>query len=386
MKRKIGIIHSIYRSSIPSGENLTVQEISNYLKSSGFEVSFWSFHSDNLIGSPLKAATHALKIVVPDRKTSTKFKEWVLDQDTIQIHNNFPVLTLEDQQILKDSGKPIIRVIHNYRKTCLSGNHVRNGRPCFKCDMESTMPGVLRSCYNKSFIKSAFASAYTHKVNILERSYVHVYIAISEVISEYLIDEGIASERIITILNAVTARSQISNDASEVLFIGRLEEEKGIKLALETWEQNPSLPILNVVGSGSLETLVKSRAANMENVKFFGYLQGQDLDGVVERCKVSIFPNSWEEPFGRTMAESLSRGQAIVATDLGIARQFIVSGSSGFLTDGTNFDLAEKVNKAMDIPLREQVTVGQELWRKNFSSQSAMSNWDKFYTRFFEGQ
>ncbi|NDE62634.1 MAG: glycosyltransferase, partial [Cyclobacteriaceae bacterium] len=69
----------------------------------------------------------------------------------------------------------------------------------------------------------------------------------------------------------------------------------------------------------------------LSNVNFHGYLKGLSLERVTGRCKVALILNTWDEPFGRTFAEALARGQAIVAYDRGMASEFIFPGKNGSL-------------------------------------------------------
>ena len=379
MKKLIGVVHSIYRSSIPSGENQTVREIGKYLELSGFELNSWTLESDLLLNNHFASTLHALKIASPDTRQSQNFAEWISKQSSIQIHNNFPILSFSDHKVLLESKKPIVRVIHNFRKTCLTGNHFREGKPCYKCNAKSTNAGIIRSCYNDSFSKSILSSLYTTKMNSIEQEYITKYVAVSSFVKEYLVAIGIPSEKIHVIENSVPAQMEIHEDASEVLMIGRLEEEKGVKLAIEAWEKSPSLPVLNIVGSGSLQSFVEQKSDELRNIKFWGFLDGLDLQNIVRRCKIAIFPNTWQEPFGRTLAESIARGQAIVATDTGIARRFVIPGKNGFIMQPNSTDLATKVAEAMVLPLDAQISEGRNHWKTQFSPAIAEENWKIFY-------
>jgi glycosyltransferase involved in cell wall biosynthesis len=376
----IGLIHSMYRSSIPSGENSTVLDISNTLETIGHKINKWFLNSDSIIDSPLSKASRALEIISPTKQNKAEFEKWLGNQDTIQIHNYFPALTLNQLDMIKESGIQITRVIHNYRKTCLVGTHVRKGQSCYKCDLNSKLTGMAKGCFNKSQVMSTFMAFYSKKIEIFEKEADVKYVAISRIILEYLISLGIDKHRISLIENSVPRTTSISSDASEVLLLCRLEVEKGVLKALEVWSKNPHLPKLNIIGSGSLEKHVKIKSQVLKNVQFHGFLSGVELNRVVNRCKVCIFPNSWNEPFGRTFAEALARGQAIVAFDMGMASDFINENENGYLVSEES-DFVFAINKAMLLPFDTHLATSKDLWKSHYSPSVTKDKWDAYYKR-----
>ena len=98
-----------------------------------------------------------------------------------------------------------------------------------------------------------------------------------------------------------------------VLFVGRLVEEKGIKILLEAatlWDRNI---ILAVVGSGPLEDEVKSIAAKVANVQFIGPKSQFELALYYSGADILIVPSTGDEGFGRVIIEALACGTPIIA-------------------------------------------------------------------------
>ena len=152
MKVRIGVIHSQYRSSIPSGENFTVTDIYQILEKIGHNPSLWSpdpLKLENDLWLQVKTA----RAVMSDEITPG-FKSWLSSQDAIQIHNYFPLVSKGDLELIQRSGIPVTRVIHNYRLTCLRGNNFRKGRECKLCAPSRFTFGILFGCYNESSTKS----------------------------------------------------------------------------------------------------------------------------------------------------------------------------------------------------------------------------------------
>lgn len=374
---RIGLVHNYYRSEIPSGENLTVDQIALILNSLGHTVSIYSETSDKYKKNLRIQALRMFRLLFGLKKKN--FKKWIEEQDSIQIHNYFPLIGRAELKALSRSGLPIVRVIHNYRKTCLIGNHFRNNEICKKCNQSKFRSGILKRCYQRSFWKSLLVSKMTREVNNFENTGVIKFIAISEHVKKYLLEIGVDSEKISLIPNGIKHLKRINGDANQVLFLSRLEPEKGVKLVIKTWLKFKELPKLNIIGTGSLNDYVIESIATLKNVEFHGLLNASDIDLVAAKCRTFLAPVSWEEPFGRTLVEALSRGQAVVATKMGIAPFIIQEGINGFFCDASVKSLESAIVRSQDLDLLSQVSISTGIWSRNFSIEVISQIWKNFY-------
>lgn len=374
---RIGLIHNYYRSEIPSGENLTVNQIATYLKDLGHIVSIYSESSDRYKKNPRLQIARVLSLFFGISKR--EFKEWISEQDAIQIHNYFPLIGRPELRVMLKSNIPITRVIHNYRKSCLSGNHFRKNNNCQRCTLNKFKSGIIRKCYEKSFLKSFVVSKMTKAINNFEINRVSKFVAVSQSIKKYLLDIGVESEKIVVIANGIAPLPRISKNAKEVLFVARLEPEKGTKLVIETWREYQELPRLNMVGTGSLHKYVSASTANLNNVIFHGALDSNQLELIAAKCRIFLAPLSWDEPFGRTLVEALSRGQAIVTTKKGIAEALVQEGVNGFFCEARSDSLFSAITRAQEFDYLLQLSVSIGIWENLFSTNIIEQNWKKFY-------
>jgi glycogen synthase len=117
-----------------------------------------------------------------------------------------------------------------------------------------------------------------------------------------------------------------------LLYVGRLDPDKGAVTAVEALAHLPASATLDVIGPGhpqQRETL-QSRAAELgvgERVSF-GELPRSELAARYRRADVLVFPSRWQEPFGLTPLEAMACATPVVATGLG--------GSAEYLADGGN--------------------------------------------------
>ena len=355
--------------------------IAKILVDLGHEVSKWSFDSDSVVKSRRAQIKQALKILY-QRKDKQAFENWINAQDAIQIHNYFPGITYSNMKSLLKSEIKIHRVIHNYRKTCIQGNHFRSNSSCHKCSSSRRLPGIIRGCYDKNLLSSFFISKYSKRIEAFEKESQVDYIAISEGISKYLRGIGIDQKNIHLIPNSVPSAPSISANAQDCVFFGRIESEKGIFQLLEAWKLNSQLPTLHVIGSGTKLREVRLVASQLENVIIHGAKYEAELEEILNKSKVAIFPAIWQEPFGRTLVESLARGQAI-ATSTNFSQLDVfaegINGSS-FAMEATK--ILDAVQKCLSLNIEVQIEKSLNIWKESYSPDAVARFWDYFYSAY----
>lgn len=107
------------------------------------------------------------------------------------------------------------------------------------------------------------------------------------------------------------------NNKFVVLFVGRLVEEKGVSVLLESvkeWNRNITLV---VVGIGPLEFKVKVSQEIDKNIVFIGRVDNEVLPFYYSAADLLIMPSISEEGFGRVILESLACGTPVVGSNRG---------------------------------------------------------------------
>ncbi len=101
------------------------------------------------------------------------------------------------------------------------------------------------------------------------------------------------------------------------LFVGRLIEEKGIRLLIKSaalWNERINLKI---IGSGPMEEYVSEQAKKIKNIQFFGKVDQANLPLYYNGADCTIVPSISEEGFGRVIIESLACGTPVIASRRG---------------------------------------------------------------------
>ncbi len=97
-----------------------------------------------------------------------------------------------------------------------------------------------------------------------------------------------------------------------VLFVGRLERQKGIENLLSIAKQMPDIKF-RLVGKGSPKEEKRLKKIAPKNVQFLGFKTGKPLRELFSRALVFCLP-SVAETFGLVLLEAMASGCAIVST------------------------------------------------------------------------
>ncbi|MFA5753785.1 MAG: glycosyltransferase [Patescibacteria group bacterium] len=120
--------------------------------------------------------------------------------------------------------------------------------------------------------------------------------------------------------NRQTASSETA-DGRTFLFIGQIEEHKGIIFLIKAWKElirTTGKPTrLRIVGSGSKLAEAKALADGLESIEFLGYLKPEELPRVLEKSHYLIVPSLCYENSPTIIARAHSLGLPVIASDLG---------------------------------------------------------------------
>jgi glycosyltransferase involved in cell wall biosynthesis len=168
-----------------------------------------------------------------------------------------------------------------------------------------------------------------------------------------------------------------------ILFVGRLNETKGVDVLLTAFSYLPARYELVIVGDGYALGSLRKHAAALGlapgRVSFLGQLRDEaSIQEAYESAAVLALPSLWPEPFGIVGLESLSYGKPVVAFDVGGVADWCLDGEVGLLAAaGDAGDLAAKLKRLLeDEPLRRQLGLrGREWVKTRFSWER---HWEDF--------
>jgi glycosyltransferase involved in cell wall biosynthesis len=150
-----------------------------------------------------------------------------------------------------------------------------------------------------------------------------------------------------------------------LLYVGRVVEQKGVETAIESLGLLPEPAQLRIVGEGdqryrsALERLAE-RLDLADRVHFDGPRSRAQLPDVYRAADAVVFPVAWEEPWGLVPLEAMALGVPVVATGRGGSGEYLRDRTNSLLFKvGDGAGLAEAITELADDPgLRERLRQG----------------------------
>ena len=131
---------------------------------------------------------------------------------------------------------------------------------------------------------------------------------------------------------ATTAPTQNPTLAANpvVLFVGRLEWEKGVQVLIEAVKLLPDEPSVDVLiaGVGTQADRFGKLAADETRVRFMGQVSDAELRQLLSNAAVVVVPSLYE-PFGIVALEAAAAGAALIVSDVGGLAEIVTSSVTG---------------------------------------------------------
>jgi phosphatidylinositol alpha-mannosyltransferase len=154
----------------------------------------------------------------------------------------------------------------------------------------------------------------------------------------------------------------VSPTRQTILFLGRLEERKGLGTLLEAYSLLRQVRAdcqLVVVGNGPLRRGYERRVEEegIPDVKFCGFIPEADKASYFTAADIYCAPNTGKESFGVILLEAMASGRPVVATAIDGFRQVISDQVEGLLTPpGDEAQMAAALARLLDDrALRQQM-------------------------------
>jgi glycogen(starch) synthase len=214
-------------------------------------------------------------------------------------------------------------------------------------------------------------------------------LAVSDSIGDELRAAGIPRVEVIpNIVDADEARSvgasAPSFDLPErfLLFVGKLEENKGARLLIPAVAAaRTGLPLV-VLGEGSLAHALKFDAASAGvTLLLRGWAHREDVLRTMSRATAIVFPSLWPEPLSRVLLEALALGTPVAAMATGGTREILSTPDSGLVAEDAG-DLGPALGRLVgDQALRERIVEGARERARAFSPETLIPKYEAIYSR-----
>lgn len=327
---KILIIHNSYQYK--GGEDTVFEGETNLLLHNGHNVKTLTF-DNKTIKTPIQKIITAL--MIPFNLISAKILQHTIDTfqpDIIHVHNFFPIASPSIFYIARKNNIPIVMTLHNYRLICPNALLYTEHTICEKCINHSfALKGVVRGCYRSSKLQTFVlaSSSFIHNILGTWRKKVDMLITLTPFSEHVFLRSAlnVDAQQFRIKPNFVEDYGIGTDKEDYVLFVGRLSEEKGIKILLEAFKQLP-YP-LHIVGSGPLESLVIECSKQYDNIHYIGHQTKNDVIATMKKAKVVVVPSIVYETFGMIIIEAFSTGTPVLCSNKGAMAEIVENGYSG---------------------------------------------------------
>jgi glycosyltransferase involved in cell wall biosynthesis len=178
---------------------------------------------------------------------------------------------------------------------------------------------------------------------------------------------------------------ELSEDASIVTFVGRLDERKGIRYLLEAWKviyrRHPS-GILLLVGKGKMQREIEEFISTHDlasSVILVGFRT--DVPSILLQSSMLVLPSLWEG-FGYVLVEAMAARIPTVATATSSIPEIVEDKQSGILVEPKNqVALAEAISSLLLSPVRgkEMGLRGRQIVEERFTLSRMINEFERVF-------
>ena len=161
-----------------------------------------------------------------------------------------------------------------------------------------------------------------------------------------------------------TPKFEIDKSAP-LLFLGRIEHEKGTHLAIEIAKKTGrKLIIAGNIPDKSKAYFIEQIEPNLSGqIQFIGEVNDQQKNKILSESSALLMPILWNEPFGIVIVEAMACGTPVIALNAGAIPEIITHNRSGFVCHSVD-EMINGVNKLHTIN-RESVYQDAQKFNQN---------------------
>lgn len=319
---RVLVVHNRYRSANPSGENRVVDDEIEMLRGNGIDVAAYMKDSDEIGRASLSVAIGP----VYSRSGVRGFREALVRHrpDVVHLHNVYPLISPAVAREAGEAQVPVVQTVHNYRHLCAAGTFYRDGHACEDCLGKSVpWPAIAHGCYRFSHLQSVpmVAGQVVHRSTWKGLARL---LPVSSFVANKLIEGGFPADRVTVRPTGIPDPGEPGPMGSGAVYVGRLDEEKGLPLLLESWEHaGLGGQTLTIVGDGPLRAVAESAAAGDERIRLTGSLPPAEVRVAMQKAALVVIPSKTYEGLPRVLIEAFAAGRAVLGCAVGALDELV---------------------------------------------------------------
>lgn len=370
-------VHNYYQ--ISGGEEQVVKNEREMLKNHGHLVWFYARESEEISRMKIWEKACLPFASVFSMKTYKDVKRLIGENkiQLVHVHNTLPLISPSVFYAAWSCHVPVVMTVHNFRLLCPAGIFYRKGHICEECVEKGLLCSVKHGCYRDSRFQTLICAAGL-KIHRMLGTYGKLYyICLTEFDKEKLLQLKQIDEKKVFVkanfMRVTEAAEDVPPRKNRIIYAGRLEENKGIKVLLKAYKkladsnhlQEKEVPELIICGEGSLqeqcERYVKKHHLN--RVTFAGKVDNALVREIMAEAKCVVVPTLLYEGFGMNVVEGYSVRTPVIGSDRGNVGDLIRNNVNGLKFEAGNADALAKAimaceteNCSFDLPEAEEWT------------------------------
>lgn len=196
---------------------------------------------------------------------------------------------------------------------------------------------------------------------------------------------GIAARRLVLVHNGISRQRPALNTRSapwpsekiKVLFIGRLDRQKGYDLLIEAARALGDKLDVHLIGASVVS---KFRSSDLpSNVSLLGWMDRNQIEAELDQADMVAIPSRWEA-FGLVAIEAMRAAKPIIAFRIGALPEIVEDGTTGVLCDEVSPEkLIEGFKRATRLDLPAVGRAGYERFTRLYDIEQTHRNLSQVY-------
>lgn len=383
-KFNVLMAHNYYK--VPGGEDTVFHNEIKMLEKNGHKVTKYIRHNDEIKGGVLSKLRLGIDTIF-SLKTYKEVKKLIdkNDIDVVHVHNTLPLISPSIYYAARAKKVPIVQTIHNFRLLCPGATFTRCGEICEDCVSKGLEQSLKHKCYRNS-LSQTFIMYTMLKLHRIIGTYDKInYITLTEFNKQKLSTLVKDESKIHIKPNFVEKREDIERTLEDYfVYIGRLDDIKGINFLVETWKNIDKNINLYIIGTGPEEEKLKHTISEnkLSNVKLLGFMKREDAFKVIEKSRAIIIPSKWYEGFPMTIVESFSLGVPVIGSKLGNIESIIDDERNGLVFTKNNKESLKEVIDKVFYDRVLNVSLGNnayKIFKEKYTDEESYRSIEKIY-------
>jgi glycosyltransferase involved in cell wall biosynthesis len=186
---------------------------------------------------------------------------------------------------------------------------------------------------------------------------------------------GIPTDRLTLVHNGISKSRPLphgvatdwASKKAKVLFIGRLDRQKGFDILIEAARSLEDVMDVRIVGASVVNKF--DGAAIPANVSLLGWLDRQQIETQLEAADLVVIPSRWEA-FGLVALEAMRAAKPILAFQSGALPEIVVDGVTGVLCEPVAVQpLIDGFRRMLDLDLKVLGQRGYDRFKQFYDVQ-----------------